>query len=678
MLGALARCMKVFSVFTPKAVELIPADSHYYIRFAMRQLARFPHFDTFDPFVNFPTGAKIYWPPLHTWFVAAVLSAVGLQMPEVGAALVDPLLGVVELIILGLLALRLLGRPAALLITGLYALVPGVVFSGAIGCADHHVHEPFFAAVLTLLVSRTFVTGARSLAVAAGLTLGVSRLFTPIEPLLLVPTALAFLLVVALTRDSQRTQAIPQLAIRTGVTAASVLLLSALAFGEPWSVAYEPLSAFQPLFALALFLGAAAVGELLLRRRRGVWLLLAAFACAAPLSGELVRAASHFGRLDPILATVDESQPLTLRQGFGMLGVTLWLLPFTVIGVVRLLRRRTAEIIPALVSSIVLGVAAFQQFRFSQPLVGPVIVLTALALPSAFDGWRGEHWWRRVFYSLGAVRLLGALVPLPSHAAEPEMRLTRPSMFWIHDHTPPASPDPYGDSRPSYAIVANAMDGHFISLWAERPVVATTFSQAPAHVAGNERGARVFAASTEDDAYRRMLETGGRYLVLTPLLKPLGHPEIDETRTYAASLYVSGGLSAPGSEHFRLTYDSAESLPSGHGSYLRLFEAVPGAVISGVTAPDTTVTARLVLKDNLERELTYVREATADRTGRYRIRVAYPTVDASRPAVHAQAAYYTVSAGDASGQVPVPAEAVASGTEISAGALLAVASGAKP
>src|SRR5688572_2139386 len=74
LLGAAARLARWEQVFTPSGVELVPTDSHYYVRFARLQRQAFPDFRRFDPYVGFPDGAAIHWPPLHTWSVAAAIA----------------------------------------------------------------------------------------------------------------------------------------------------------------------------------------------------------------------------------------------------------------------------------------------------------------------------------------------------------------------------------------------------------------------------------------------------------------------------------------------------------------------------------------------------------------------------------------------------------------------------
>ena len=154
LLGFAARLMTWSTVFTPAGVELVPADSHYYVRFAQLQLASFPRFTQIDPMVNFPARPRIIWPPLHTEWVAAAVATIGKSDPELGAAWVDPSLALLWLLGLGLLALKVRGPRFALWTVAVLAFAPTAIESGALGNADHHVHEAFVQVLWLILLGQ--------------------------------------------------------------------------------------------------------------------------------------------------------------------------------------------------------------------------------------------------------------------------------------------------------------------------------------------------------------------------------------------------------------------------------------------------------------------------------------------------------------------------------------------
>ncbi|HEX4620699.1 MAG TPA: glycosyltransferase family 39 protein, partial [Myxococcaceae bacterium] len=309
-IGVWARCSNWRTVFTGQGVELLPSDSHYYVRFALMQLHGFPRFQAFDPYVNFPTGAFIYWPPVHAWAVAGAIAIAGRARAELGAAWVGPVVSAVELAVLGVLSWRWVGRRSAIATVLLYALIPAAISQGALGNADHHVHEGFWVALSSLAAGRALETGTRRSALGAGALLGAGRLFTPSAFLIIPCMAAAWPLAAWLRRQasggaSSRSTG----AAAAGLACCTTLAVSVLLFGRP-TLELEQLSFFHPLFALAAFGVCVGARELGRDRRWALASLGLALLAALAIAPEILRAASQIGRADPVLSFVDESKPL--------------------------------------------------------------------------------------------------------------------------------------------------------------------------------------------------------------------------------------------------------------------------------------------------------------------------------------------------------------------------------
>jgi len=77
------------------SVVFLGWDSYYHARRALWSLANFPSWLAFDPYLNFPDGAAVPWPPLYDLFLAAVGSLPGLGPERFDAwlAWAPPLLG---------------------------------------------------------------------------------------------------------------------------------------------------------------------------------------------------------------------------------------------------------------------------------------------------------------------------------------------------------------------------------------------------------------------------------------------------------------------------------------------------------------------------------------------------------------------------------------------------------
>src|SRR5262249_40762392 len=141
--------------------------------------------------------------------------------------------------------------------TGLLALCPAMVWSGALGNADHHVHEPLVLAAAALALGHALRTREVRWAVLTGAVLGMGRLLTPLA-FAFLPLMAGAVAVAALFQRA-RASAFGDLAAWAGATAASVLAVGMLLWGIPSSVDYEFLTWFHPVLAGVAFGGAAAL-----------------------------------------------------------------------------------------------------------------------------------------------------------------------------------------------------------------------------------------------------------------------------------------------------------------------------------------------------------------------------------------------------------------------------------
>ena len=669
LLGLCARCAGWKSVFLGGEVELVPADSHYYVRFARLQLAAFPRFVTFDPFVNFPEGASILWPPVHTLFVALAIALAG--DGELGAAWVGPALSAVLLLAVGLTVARSFGRGRALAAVALLALTPIAVESGALGNADHHVHEPYLAFLAPLLLGHALATGHRGSALASGLVVGFGRLLTTTSFTLLPCLALGGLAAAFLGPRREDPERVAGALQASGLGAVVSLALGVLVFGHPARLDYEAMTAFHPLLALALFCGAVGLVELRSRPKRGaVWLAVAVLA-GLVLSGEFLRAASHLGRGDPMMATVGETAPLLRdpKWALELLGPLLLALPFAAWGAWRLASSGSPVAWPALATAGLLTAAAAVQARFAQGLSGAAACLVVLTFPALLGG-VSARWHRvaRVAIAVVCLPLLGALFPKPVRPPPDQVLMVRPTLRWMREHTPPAAEEPYRNPVARYAVVADHELGHFITLWAERPEVASTFFQAAAHVAGNTRAAQLLAASDDEEAFRLAQATGARYVLATPAVRLVGFPPEASRTGLVAWLSDHAGMAVdgrPATAHFLLVYDSLEQRRKTPSSSARVFQVVPGAVLTGQGQPGEPVTAALRLRNHHGQTFEYMRMGQVDAAGRFELRVAYPTEGSPWVAPQEVGGAYALTIGGARAVVvSVPRASVESGTRI--------------
>lgn len=624
--GVWARSADFRTVFTRAAVELLPADSHYYVRFARLQQASFPRYTSFDPYVNHPEGASILWPPLHALGLAAWLAPFDPAAHERQAATFGLGLALLELAAVMLLARRVAGERAALVLGAILALTPAVVEVGALGTADHHVHEPSLVAAIALVFGQALRTGDRRWGLASGLLLGGARLLTPAS-FFLLPLAGAGAVLAALRWRADAAK-VGEVTAAAAVGATAVLVLSAVLLGEPLSLRYEALSSFHALLAVGTLALASAIALLAARRRKGVPLALGGSVALALVTPESLRALAHLGRGDPLLQVVVESgsligDPAWALRLLGPVAILVVVAIFLGLGMLR--RRATRErgvvVIPAVLAALALVGMGALQARFTPALAGACAALLAVLTPPV---------WSRAWKLGAAVALIGflpALWPQEGTAAPADVRLVRPTLRWMREHLPVASPEAYGPQQPAWAVLANHQLGHFINLWAERPAIASTFSQRPVHQDANARAAAVLASTSDDGAHALARDTGARYVLVTPIDVLLGQPGFDRPRSTLTHLLEHGGMETPdrpATSHFRWVFDSVEQRErAGGGSYARLFEVVPGASLQGAASPRAAVVASTEVTVGTQR-VPYRLRAHADPTGAFSVVVAYP------------------------------------------------------
>ncbi|MEE2678436.1 MAG: STT3 domain-containing protein, partial [Myxococcota bacterium] len=188
-------------------------DGWYHLRRIVYDAARLPMLLGFDPFVQFPEGARAAWPPLFdavvAWMALPIAGAVGPGL--VGNALWAPaLIGALTVVCLyGLLQPRL-GTAAALAAAALLAVLPAHVEVTRVGalsqrCAGGLVAVLALAATLRLLESDL---RSRWAAVATGLVLGLGILVSTGGVLVAVAVQLVLLLIVVSRASVQNPVAI--------------------------------------------------------------------------------------------------------------------------------------------------------------------------------------------------------------------------------------------------------------------------------------------------------------------------------------------------------------------------------------------------------------------------------------------------------------------------------------
>ncbi|HLT31727.1 MAG TPA: STT3 domain-containing protein [Myxococcaceae bacterium] len=647
VLGAGARLAGASTILGGGGPHLVPTDSHYYLRFAQLQQGAFPALVRFDPLVNFPEGAEILWPPIHTWLVAlSIWAAPPEAPPEAGAVWLGPLLFLVWAAGLGWLARRVLGTGAALWLMGVLALTPLAVADSALGEVDHHVHEAPWVALVLLLAIHVLEHPRRRTVWALAIAIASGRLLTTSGFLGAPLVAGAFVLDALLrTREQvpETQNARWRSALGVGLAATLLQTMSAAAWGDLRSLDYTQLSAFHPLWTAGWCAFAAGVSALSSGRvgwpRVGITWGVSLMA-GLILVRSILEGLGDAARADAVLSLAAESRPLWGDPvgAVSLLGVgwMLWLLAVASAVTGSADRGDAWRLRLAVGSGLPLLLLSLLQIRLTRLGVGASAVAIAAAWP-VFSRVLRERASRGVRVAFACCIALFVLSPLAraSRSLPYEERHLRESVEWLAGHAPfPGDP-------PEWAVLSTWTYGHILTAWGGLPVLATPFSQAAVHERGNARALDILREADDRAAYERARAASIRYVLAAPYHGSVG-PVAQEPSTLMARLLEHAGMGQghPGSGHFRLIYESeARRNRDAGGPLARIFEVVEGALLVGSAAPDSAYVVQLELVTARGEPLSWERAITTDAEGRFAVRAPYPTERDPRVEVWATGPY---------------------------------------
>jgi hypothetical protein len=466
-------------------------DGYYHLRRAWLAMQSWPRVPQTDPWLNFPAGGRISWPPLFDGLLATLALPFGTRTAlEYIGALLPPLLGVAILAAIYALVAHA-GveeegkRRAAVCAVAVAAVLPGVVRYTLLGALDH---DPWFELgnVVALLAvaaeswPRRRRTIVLSLALAAqilgwtGAIIGVG-----------IVTVFALL---------QSEEASRVLAIAALIAAAIVTPFVATSI---WDTAtFEGLSWLH----VAVLCGAAFAASLRSRSKAAAIVSGVAFAALlVPSVGPFIGGMRYAAGDAPILTMVAETQPLVRLFGvFDLrpLLIRFGFLPFALL----LIRRRHLPV--ASWTAITLTLALLHS-RFSFDAAIALAALAGLVLAER------KAIVVALAFALALLPCVAGYVPLPG--LEGYNFYTRPDA--LRDYDLPRLADGLR-ARPPGAILGPWFVGHFILWHAEKPVVLSPMLS----VGQSEftEGMRWFFIEDEAAARRALDLWHVRYIIVTP------------------------------------------------------------------------------------------------------------------------------------------------------------------
>jgi len=713
--GTAVRIVPWDDVFTSDGVRFaVDTDPHYHVLRVRNAIAEGSRVAPRDPWLDYPNGVEVVWPPLfdEVMLAAARLVGEGHPAPELVervAALFPVALGVATVAVVASLGSAMLGGGLWLDAALLLALLPVHARFSMVGRPDQHVAEVLVFCCVLLAFIRSWKKGPRLVPTALlGLSLCVAFWTWQGSALNLAVLALVVSTWHIIARPEEPTAEDMARGLALGAAGAAILLaLSLASFGPPGAISRMSLAGLSGFPVLLCALVAAFAGGLVLSRRR--WPLRSplgralqamgiAAAAALPLAipamwPPLRQGAMAFARSGRWYSTISEFSPLfgqyrfneEFPYRFAQFGFTLLVAPFALVPVVRAWRQRPLERDALCVFITTLGLfftLALLRVRFGAYLA-PLLAIAVALVVRAVVQWLAARGWIRGRLAVGALTAAGVVLvatPTPAHIREglsPEglgMDETLLRLLRRLETLPPAVRE-----RP--AVLARWPIGHLIRYYAGKPVVTNGFG-----IEGGEHSLddwAAFAFATEEDSAERILEARriGFLVVGDPAeviehdlsFAPEGtrpvvvHAAPGELRPLPAfydleitRLAVFNGSGRPGHTeaglgHYRLL---EESLPGSMTSALKVFGWVPGCRVAlQVGAPGVPVRVVVHLTSNLGRPYDWQTSVETDSGGHSEFLLPYATGANG----YVRAAPYEVTAGSSRAGFLVPESCVALG-----------------
>lgn len=536
------------------------ADEFYHLRRIWYSVVNFPEVLYVDPYVNFPDGGSIHWPPGFDWLIALMawlLVGSGDQAAvEQVAAWTPPILGALTVVFAARVGATAFGWTGGVVAGVGLALLPAHWEHSRLGAVDHHVAAAF-AGIVLLGAAIDWLRavpgrGIEARGLVLGLALGLPLL---IWPGFLIHVAVTEVVLVGSAIGSQTRE----MALGRGKSLALAHVVAAGAvvpFGLGPTIdqfgAWSPLvlSRFQPAWLGGVALVLASAVLLWKRwesaaRSKGRIVSLGGMALVAAgivlvgvdeLEGSLAYAVGWFASSEEFQRQVAELRRLEWTHAVARFSYAIVLFPLAWVGVTLVaVQRRAPDAGLVVVWAALFFVMALLQNRFTNSLSVPYVLLWGGAVAWILAAWprvRGKPG-VVIPVAAGFVVATGAAAPVARYYDAQLRRnlavLERPELAfrtlprkgkqmqfaaarWLERSTPPTQGYLDASLRPEYGVLSGWAAGHLLRYVAERPMVQDNFGV----YGGRENFDRAwsyYAATDEKKAVALLERLRVRYVV---------------------------------------------------------------------------------------------------------------------------------------------------------------------
>ncbi len=684
LLGFIVRLFTYSQVFEPGRIVFLETDPYYHMWRVFSYISTFPGTFLFEPYINYPYGSLVGWPPLFDQtiaFISIVLGSgkPGMHLVESVGAFMPVMLGVFSIISVYYITKEIFNEKIALYSSFLLAVLPAHAQISFLGFTDHHIAEVLLSVLSYMFFIKSLKGCSRKFAVISGIAIGVSFL-TWLGAPIFIGILLSYAVIQFILDKKYAAQS--GYLVETGVISFLTAFLVILLFyiWTPWQhiITAGTLSYFQLIYvafsaAIIFFLG---LLSKLMKNQKWYYyplliVLLSVFIFLFFIIGfpsfyeSLSGGIGYLLRDSPALKQISEAQPLFYTFNGIFLGWQVFDNPvwysFTfsfyiaIIGFVLLIwilysRQPDAGKLFFVIWTVIVLFLALQQRRFTYTLSVNVAILSGFFIDKSIDKVSSLSLKSFKNVAVKNAAVAGIFIVFSLVLVIPNIE----GSYGLSQSPPKPSDDWYDslvwlkENTPQYGVMTWWDYGNWILYISKHPVVANNFQ------IGGDDAARFFLSPDETAANAIMDMRKARYVVvdrrmglnkfiqgnqlvirgaftavtsfadkdIAMYLDKSNLPNENYFQTMYAKMHVFDGN---GLKNYRMIYESNETqydLFDKPTSNIKIFEYVKGAKIAGnATSKIVSLSGKIIT--NQKRIYDYTQRTTANEHGYFEFTVPY-------------------------------------------------------
>jgi dolichyl-diphosphooligosaccharide--protein glycosyltransferase len=685
LVGFRVRLFTFPQVFEQGRIIFLEADPYYHMWRVFSYIETFPGTFFFDPFLNYPYGIIVGWPPLYDETIALISLIAGFGNPgtylvETIGAFIPLILGIFSIISVYYIAKEIFNQRVGLYSSLILAVLPAHAQISFVGFIDHHIAEVLISVMAYLFFIRALKNQSRFFSILSGIMIGLSFL-TWIGAPIFIGIILSYIIIQFIMDKKAKTGS--KYLMKTGLLSFSsaFFTISLFYLWTPWQkdLAAGTLSYFQPVyvyFCIMIVIFLWKISKIMKNQNWVFYPLIIVGVFASLYLLVIVVFPSFYENLlngigylltdAPEIKQIIEAQPLYYSNDGIFLGYNFFSNPvwyqfalgfyFALMGLMLLIYYQRNGIdkgsLFLIIWTLIALILALYQRRFTYTLAVNVAILSGFLIDKITDyinssGKRMTFHFRSEYIAL----FILAILVIPNYIQAYNMAQSPPkptddwydSLVWLRENTPdPGKP-------PQYGIMTWWDYGNWILYISKRPVVSNNFQ------VGGDEAARFFIEQNETLANKMMDIRKARYVIMDMQMGLNKLRQGDQlsihgtffgiadtagknisiyfdqnnfpNRNYFQTMYsrmqVFDGRSL---SNYRMIYESREmhyDIFDNVSSDIKIFEYVIGAKIAGNATSNEIVKLSGMIITNQKRRFEYMQQTTADEMGYFEFIVPY-------------------------------------------------------